>query len=66
MPSVSDKQRRFFGMVLAAKRGQLKNPSPEVKKTAGSVSEQSASDFASTVQPKKNRGPIAKTLSGGY
>ncbi len=62
MPSVSDRQRRFFGMVLAAKRGQLKNPSQEVSKTAGSISEQSASDFASSVEKKKKREGVSRSL----
>ncbi len=64
MPSVSDKQRRFFGMVLAAKRGELKNPSSEVSKAAGSITEQGASDFASKVERKKKRANVAKSLMG--
>lgn len=35
-------------MVHAAKEGKLKNPSPEVKKAAGSMTDKSAKDFAST------------------
>jgi hypothetical protein len=48
MPAVSEKQRRFMGMVLAYKRGKLKRPSPKIKEAAGGMSEQSVSDFAST------------------
>lgn len=58
MPSVSDSQRRFFGAVLAAKRGQSKNPSAKVKKAAASISERDAADFAR----KKKRQGVVKTL----
>ncbi len=62
MPAESEKQRRLFGMVLAAKRGQLKNPSSKVKKVASGISEGSAKDFA-----KKRQG-VTKSLMGksGY
>ena len=30
MPAVSKKQQRFFGMVRAAQKGEMKNPSSEV------------------------------------
>lgn len=56
MPSSSESQRRLFGMVLAAKRGQLKNPSPKIKKVAAHVSESAASDFA------QKREKISKSL----
>ncbi len=52
MPAKSKAQQKFMGMVLAAKRGQLKNPSSAVKKAAGSMSAKSAEDFASTKRSK--------------
>lgn len=62
MPSTSESQRRLFGMVLAYKRGKLKNPSAKIKGVASGVSEGSAKDFASDVQ-KKRKG-IASSLAG--
>ena len=62
MPAVSEKQRRLFGMVLAAKRGKLKNPSPLVEKVASGISEKSAEDFASKVK-KKRRGVTRSLMS---
>lgn len=56
-PSVSASQRRLFGMVLAKKRGQLKNSSPKVEQIAKGISEEDASDFA-----KKKRRNVAKSL----
>lgn len=53
MPSQSEAQRRFFGMVLAAKRGQLKNPSKKVKKASKSISESAARDFAKSLARSK-------------
>jgi hypothetical protein len=47
MPSVSKKQQRFFGMVHACQKTG-KCASPEVKKTAGSISYKDADEFAST------------------
>ena len=48
MPSVSKAQQRFMGMVHAAQKGDMENPSPEVTKAADSMSDKSAKDFAST------------------
>lgn len=48
MPATSQSQQRFFGMVLAAKRGKLPNASPEVQRAAGTMSEQDVKDFAAT------------------
>ncbi len=53
MPSTSESQRRLFGMVLAAKRGRLKHPSPKIKQVASQVSEKSASEFAGSVSKKR-------------
>lgn len=65
MPSSSQAQRRLFGMVLAAKRGKLKSVPPKIAKVASGVTENQASDFASSVQPNKKRSGVAKTLAGG-
>jgi hypothetical protein len=48
MPSVSKAQQRFMGMVHAAQKGDLENPSPEVEKAADSMTDKAAKDFAST------------------
>lgn len=56
MPATSESQRRLFGMVLAAKRGELKNPSKKIKKVASGISEQGAQDFA------KKRDGVTKSL----
>jgi len=48
MPSKSVKQQRFMGMVHAYQKGELKNASPEVKKTAKSMKYDDAEHFAST------------------
>jgi hypothetical protein len=50
MPAVSKAQQKFMGMVHAAQKGDMKNPSPEVSKAASSMSKKSAKDFASTKQ----------------
>lgn len=46
-PAVSKAQQRFFGMVLAAKRGK-KPASKAVAKAAHSISGKSAGHFAAT------------------
>ena len=48
MPAVSKAQQRFMGMVHAAQKGDMENPSPEVAKAADSMSDKDAKDFAST------------------
>jgi len=48
MPSVSKKQQRFFGMVHAYQKGELKDASPSVKKAAKSISYDDVEHFAST------------------
>ena len=48
MPAVSKKQQRFFGMVRAAQKGEMENPSPEVAKVAASASMSDVKKFAST------------------
>lgn len=59
-PAFSESQRKLFGMVLAAKRGELKNPSPKIKKISQGISENDARDFA-----KKKRANIAKSMMSG-
>ena len=48
MPAVSKAQQRFMGMVHAAQKGDMENPSPEVEKAADSMKKKDAKDFAST------------------
>jgi hypothetical protein len=44
MPAVSEKQRKFFGAVMGAKKGK-KGVSSEARETAKSMSEDSINDF---------------------
>ena len=46
--AVSTAQQKFMGMVHAYKKGEMKNASPEVKKTAEGISGIEAKKFAST------------------
>lgn len=48
MPASSEKQRRFFGAVLALKRKHMKakDASPELREAAKSISTKDARDFA--------------------
>ena len=48
MPAVSKKQQRFFGMVRAAQKGEMKNPSSEVSDVASEISMKDAKKFAKT------------------
>jgi len=48
MPAQSKAQQRFMGMVHAAQKGELENPSKEVEKAADSMNKKDAKDFAST------------------
>ena len=48
MPAKSKAQQRFFGMVHAAQKGELKNASPAVRKAAKGMKPKDAKDFAST------------------
>ena len=52
MPAKSKKQQRFMGMVHAAQKGDLKNPTAEVKKVAKNMKKKDAKDFASTKHTK--------------
>ena len=46
--AVSKKQQRFFGMVRAAQKGEMENPSPEVAKVAATAKRSDVKKFAST------------------
>lgn len=48
MPSKSKAQQRFFGMVRARQKGELKDPSPAVQRAAKSTGRDSAKHFAET------------------
>ena len=48
MPAVSKKQQRFFGMVRAAQKGEMDNPSKEVLDVANDISMKDAKKFAKT------------------
>ena len=48
MPAVSKKQQRFFGMVRATQKGEMKNPSSEVSDVASEISMKDAKKFAKT------------------
>ena len=62
MPAVSKKQQRFFGMVRAAQKGELENPSSEVADVANDISVKDAKKFAKT----KHKGlPERKKMQEG-
>ena len=48
MPSKSKSQQRFFGMVDAYKKGEMKNASSKIKKAAKGMSMDDVKDFAET------------------
>lgn len=48
MPSKSKSQQRFFGMVDAYKKGEMKNASSKIKKAANGMSMNDVKDFAET------------------
>ena len=48
MPAVSKKQQRFFGMVRAAQKGELEDPSSEVLDVANDIDPTDAKKFAKT------------------
>jgi len=52
MPAKSKAQQRFFGMVRAAQKGEMENPSPEVAKTASSMSKSDVKKYAETKHDK--------------
>ena len=56
MPSKSKAQQRFFGMVDAYKKGEMKNASSKIKKAADGMSMSDVKDFAET----KHKGLLEK------
>ena len=60
MPSKSKAQQRFFGMVDAYKKGEMKNPSSKIKKAANNMSMSDVKDFAET----KHKGLPEKVEEG--
>jgi len=48
MPAKSKSQQRFFGMVRAAQKGDMENPSSAVDAAAKSMTTKDVDDFAST------------------
>ena len=63
MPAVSKKQQRFFGMVRAAQKGEMENPSPEVAKVAATAKRSDVKKFASTKHKKLPEKVVAKEES---
>lgn len=60
MPSKSKSQQRFFGMVDAYKKGEMKNASSKIKKAARGMSMDDVKDFAET----KHKGLPEKVEEG--
>ena len=52
MPAKSKAQQRFFGMVDAYKKGELKKPSKAIKDAAKGMTKKEVEDFASTKTDK--------------
>jgi len=48
MPALSKKQQRFFGIVRAIQKGELKPTTPETAKAAATMKKKDVKDFAST------------------
>ena len=67
--AVSRAQQRFFGLVRAAHKGELKNPSQEVVDVADNISVKDAKDFASTKHkglPEKKKKIDERLNKDGY
>jgi uncharacterized protein YegP (UPF0339 family) len=62
MPAKSKAQQKLMGMVSAAQKGELKNPSAQVAKLAKTMTKKSATDFAST----KHKGLPKKVKKENY
>ena len=63
MPAKSIKQQRFFGMVRAAQKGEMENPSSEVAQAAATMSKSDVKKFAKT----KHKGlPMKKKVDEGF
>ena len=68
MPAVSEKQRRFFGMVRAAQKrkgarstGGIKAKS-EVNRAARTMSSKQVREFASKVTPERKRAAVRRSM----
>jgi hypothetical protein len=59
VPSISERQRKFIGIVLAAKRGQVPNPSKKVSEAANGMTTGQVKDFAT----KKKRDGILSSIA---
>ena len=53
-------QQRFFGMVRAAQKGEMENPSPEVAKVAATAKRSDVKKFASTKHKKLPEKVVSK------
>lgn len=64
MPSSSEKQRRFFGLVRAIQKGDksASGASPAARKVAKSISAKDASDFASSKAESKTKKAVLEML----
>jgi len=63
MSAKSIKQQRFFGMVRAAQKGEMENPSSEVAQAAATMSKSDVKKFAKT----KHKGlPMKKKVDEGF
>ena len=69
MPAKSKSQQRFFGMVRAAQKGDLKDPSSEVADVADDISVKDAKKFAKTKHkglPEKKKPKEEVNEEGSY
>jgi hypothetical protein len=67
--AVSKKQQRFFGMVRAAQKGEMENPSPEVAKVAATAKRSDVKDFAATKHdelPEKKKKKVEESKYDRY
>ena len=58
--AVSKAQQRFFGMVRAAQKGEMENPSPEVAKVAATTKRSDVKKFAKTKHDKLPEKVVSK------
>ena len=68
MPAVSKAQQRFFGMVRAAQKGEMKNPSSEILDVADDISVNDAKKMAKTKHkglPEKVKEELVSERLGG-
>jgi len=68
MPAVSKAQQRFFGMVRATQKGEMKNPSSEILDVADDISVKDAKKMAKTKHkglPEKVKEELVSERLGG-